>query len=353
MLDSVQRYTRDLHIREKIWLGGPVGAYMEAYAAAYREYEKTLKRQADSDQRKAEMFILAASIASSTLMVATFATASLGVLASRAALNVICRNNLNRAFNALHFVSTNRTASFAIGAVYDGAMGMANKKIKESVALLTRDASTIMTDDPLVRTIQLERFINKNMACALQVAAHIQDSPMSITEKDNIVRQLRQAAFFRPPSRSINEEALSKRIELSFYMAMILDSDTLTSWPDQFVGSSHSYGGGNPAGTLSGVTQQSIDVLPSSPNYPRPAPSKQEWWGREAHQTISYRQMGGEIRDRVDTLHREIFSQPFFPERGFWDNRPTTGAAELRKAENTLNQLAERTRPLQIEDVRV
>jgi hypothetical protein len=349
MADRIDRYLRDLSRKKDEWLGGPCSNYAIAYANAYDSFVSTLKAEEEYQKRQAELFLLAASVATSTIMIASFASASLRTLAGRAALQVICANNLNRTFNALYTISNNKAAMFAIGAVLDAVKSQVSKKITEAAQKLAINSSNIISPSPLIKKIQIDQFVYLSAACAQEIAATVQDDTrMSNDERNAIMDQLEKAPIFNPPAGSINHEVLAKRIELAMFMNRILESDYLVDVPFQ----ANSLGG--PLASALNSRETSIQQLPSAKDYPRPKPGERYFSGTGAHQRVRYEEQGDTVKKRIDSLHKDVFeNRPFyegFPSRWSSDSGPNP---QLIKAEQTLYSLADKTRPLRIDAVRV
>lgn len=290
-------------------------------------------------------------------MIAAFASASLRTLAGRAALQVICANNLNRTFNALYAVSNNKAAMFAIGALLDGAKSAASKKITEVAQKLMMNSSNIISSSPLIKKIQIDQFVYLSSACAQEIAAIVQDDTrMSGDERNAIMDHLERAPIFNPPAGSIDYELLAKRIELAMFMNRILESDYLVDVPFQTYNTGIPLAAGMGGGLATALfsRQNSIQQLPSAMDYPRPKPAERYPLGIGAHQRVRYEEQGDTVKKHIDSLHKDIFEN-----KPFYDGFPTYWSSDsgpnpqLIKAEQTLYSLADKTRPLRINTVRV
>ncbi|MQP65626.1 hypothetical protein GE253_09770 [Niveispirillum sp. SYP-B3756] len=353
MAGRIDLYLRELTRKKDEWFGGPCANYAIAYANAYDSFVSTLKAEEEYQKRQAELFLLAASVATSTIMIAAFASASLRTLAGRAALQVICANNLNRTFNALYAVSNNKAAMFAIGALLDGAKSAASKKITEVAQKLMMNSSNIISSSPLIKKIQIDQFIYLSSACAQEIAAIVQDDTrMSGDERNAIMDHLERAPIFNPPAGSIDYTLLAKRIELAMFMNRILESDYLVDVPFQA-----NITGSSPAIGFVGFRrspESPIQQLPSAKDYPRPKPGERYPVGIGAHQRVRYEEQGDTVKKHIDSLHKDIFGK-----KPFYDGFPTYWSSDggpnpqLIKAEQTLYSLADKTRPLRIDTVRV
>ncbi|MER0237083.1 hypothetical protein [Fulvimarina sp. MAC8] len=348
MPDRITRYIRDIQMKQNLWNLNVASPYTRAYDAAFERYQDTLKRQSQRDRAEAELLIFAASVVTGSVMMAVFAQTSLRILAGRALLSTICDRELNRTFNALHAISNSNVAMFALGRILDEAKGQTRKHLTDAAADLTRKTDMATADTALNFQTRIGDFVRSNAICAHQAAAAVQDNTaLDDAEKDAIAARLETAPFFNPPSGSLlNEERLAEKLELSFYMTAVLDSDFLVHIEPQFATSV--------PGVVAGgaMTERSIEMSPSSDRYPVSTEVRPMFGGIGARDVVSIRDLGGTIRHRIDTLHRSIFNRPFYTDSGgLFGGKPTT-RRELIKAETVLSDLAHLTRPQSIADVR-
>ena len=143
--------------------------YVAAYDSAYSKFRETVDKQAAVEKARVELFITAASIVTGSVLMATVASSSLRAVAGNVALDIVCRNNLDKTFAApalrLQGVRPDRgrtRGGWAEGGELCGAA---------------------------------------------------------------------QGADRQPPPAALDADRLSKKIELCFYMKTILDSDELIDWP--------------------------------------------------------------------------------------------------------------------------
>lgn len=251
----------ELPLKKEIW-GYTADDYIQAFTLAHHNYNATFNRQrwwnGQKEELTTEFLIVATTIVTGSFMVASFGSASLGVLAENAALKIICDNNLERTFAGLYWLRTNPTATFALGAIKDEA----SKKIKDSVTRAVRNHLTGMDikvdsmGDPLVEAKKLEAFLKRSFVCTSEFAADVRkNKSLGSEDKRKILEQLQKVPIFNPPHKSININELRDRIELSFYMALLLDSDYLRDYAGK---------------TTRPFREKPITAMPGSSAYPPP-----------------------------------------------------------------------------------
>lgn len=345
-MDRMSRYLRELSERESIWFGGVCANYALAYNTAYRSFTGQLRAEEEYRKRQAELFLLAASVATSTFMVAAFASASLRTLAARGAIATICNNSLNRTFNAVYAVSNSQPAMFAIGKALDIAKSTASTKIKKTTERILLNFSANSSDDPLAYKIKLDQFIYLSSYCVRDIVGWLQDDPkISPAESDAIMDSLEKAPIFNPPCATIDHESLAKRIELTLFMNRILDSDYVEDVPFK----PHNFGVAGAVGVFQKRKLTPIQHLPSDKDYPSPTKAKIDNMGVLAHKKISYENQGENIENYIDNLHNDVMGRPFFKELP----NLTKMHSALVMAERTLSEISNKCRPININMVMV
>lgn len=150
-----------------------------------------------------------------------------------------------------------------------------------------------------------------------------------------------------PLVRTLRSKAtLAEAIELTFYLSMVLDSDSLVSWPASYAGA----GEGGMIDNARRATSAPIAARPSDrAAYPNPPMPRPDFLGSvPAHQSIAVSRAGGDVQSRTNELCTKVFGSPLYGSTFFGWGGPadTQKSAELRKADVWLDQLAVKMRPL-------
>lgn len=330
------------------WQLNVANPYVRAYDLALENFNRETKAQAERDRTMAELFVFAASIVSGSVMMAAFATTSVRVLAGRAMLSVICNNNLNRTFAVLSVAASNKTFMFALGGVLDEAKKLAGKQVTRAAEGLTSSAKIAGSSTAINYMTQIEDFINVNHICVHDFLQGVRDdTSISEENKSKIADLARRTPFCNPPKgRSVDEQRLAQKIELLFYMTAVLDSDKLVAYFRAPMGPA--------AGQEIEYHKRDIPQMPTDRNYPKevsPRPGRPFDEG----QRIKYDSVGSGIRERIDLLSMRTGNGRFYPEQNlatriFLD---PTDHAQIVKAEQIINRLANDARPRQLTDVRM
>lgn len=329
----IRDFRQDLDDYTDLWYSFGIHPYIEAYRSAHQRFRDTLKRQEKLDQwwqqKKLELIVAALSLGGGGLLVAVTGKAALKTVAKDVAINQICNRNLDRLFRAAHWIEGNEVATFLVGQAWDDVGMFLGNAVKESLKP-EKSHLPALTDlgnaqDPDAVKDAMKQFVRLSKIRIADVArSMLYRSTASDEQKLNTISKLRRAPFCRPPRRLPQDEKRSKRIELAFFMTLLLDTDKLVTWGGS------SYWGGQPSRRGS----SSIDVSPTSRNYPAAG-------SKYTGTSVEYDRIGQVVAERIDEVHRECgFGGPFFRSRTealFGEHRPDRRL--LTRAEQTLQEL--------------
>lgn len=326
----------------KGWGANVAMPYVEAYTAAFDSYQKTIADQKETDKQRAELFVAGASILTGSILMAAVATSSMRALAGRVGLQIVCNNNMNRTFNALHAISNNKAMMFGLGKLADEAKSRIGKEAEDIVTQYMQNTRSIITSGtPLIQHLQLSRMLDNHELCAKKLAEKTEQSGASEAAKQAVFADLRRSPLYNPPVRAIDPVRLAPKLELCFYMTSILNSDTLIDWPASSIGSGMGMGM-----SAFGAKERSIEVMPSSPKYPNPALPKPSWGVMPAHQSVGIERLGSTVRKRVDDVCLVVRKKKFYGAGSESGSSNDMGKRqELLAAERILAALADETRP--------
>ncbi len=335
------------------WQLNVASPYVRAYDLAIDNFQRTTKAQQARDKMIAELFVLSASILTGSVMMAAFATSSLRVLTSRAALRVICNNNLNRTFDAMHAANNNKVLMFALGGVLDEAKKAAGKQITSAVEGLTSSSSIASAPTALNFLTRVEDFINTNHICVHKFVQGVRDDgSISDASKTHLADLVAKTPFCNPPeSRRVDENRLSQKMELLFYMDAVMESDKLVSY---IPGNGGMYGPSEIE-----LSKKSIPELTSSPGYPQSTVPRLKGgfpMRVEPGQRVEYDGLGSVVSERVNRLHSQILGQQFFPPQSTLASMvssPSVNKEQVAKAERVIGQLGVAARPQGLADIKM
>lgn len=342
MSDRQYKYTHALEEGCLGWQTNVAIPYAIAYDKAYDAFQNTVKAQAEADKARAELFITAASIVTGSILMATVASTALRAKVGQIALQATSKLNMDRTFYLLVVAQDSQTFMFAVDKVIDVTKDKLKDQMKEVVTDLTNSTSHMVVSTPLSQHLQLDRFIKQHQLCCEKASDLVEAAPISDAAKHAVYQALFKAPIVTPPSTGINIDSLANKLELCFYMSVILDSDYLTTTDSQML-----LGAETPANS----TSKPIPQMPSARDYPRAIQGKMSGFTMGSSQDITYDRPGSTIRRQIDKVHSAVFNTKFYEgEDWFGEVNPSMMAKELRKAEDVLNKLARDTRPLGFTD---
>jgi hypothetical protein len=127
MSERLSRYKYILDMGANDWYRLIADPYVIAYDTAFESYKKHTELQKEADKARAEMFVMAASLVTGTIFMATVASTSMRLLARRAAIGTLGRRNLEIAFNLAKTAKKSEPFMFAVGKLLDEGKSQVNK----------------------------------------------------------------------------------------------------------------------------------------------------------------------------------------------------------------------------------
>lgn len=336
------------------WQLNVASPYVRAYDLAVDNYNRETKAQAERDRALAEFFVFGASILTGSVMMAAFASTSMRVLAGRAMLNIICNNNLNRTFDMLHAASNSKPLVFALGGILDQAKKLAGEQVKKAAQTLASSAPMASAPTSVNYLTRIQDFVSASHVCTHEFLQGVRDDKsISETDKSKLADLASEIPFCNPPAgRRIDEQKLSQKMELLFYMAAVLDSDRLVVYAPAT--------GGTSTGSAREMefSRKSIGQMPSSPDYPKEIAPRfigHPFQPYDPGQRVEFDNLGSGIRDRINQLSVWTGNGQFYPDQNFAEKLfiDPTNLTQLTKAEQIINRLAADARPRQLTDVRM
>ncbi len=317
------------------WEVNVTDPYTLAYHRAHEKFEKTLKKQAVSDKFKVDLAFAALSLCGGSLMAAVFAEVALKAVAGRVVVDFICRYNMERAFTAASFVATNKTAEFIVGAVWDQAATMLTAETKK---LFGQNANNFPTTDALIKKpyeikAALDGFVKSSILKVNAVCLDILSSPRDASEKEAAFSMLTSSPFCKQPNGKTLPKKLAKRIELTFYLRLVLSTDHLVK--RLFLPRS-------PGSPWVMVGNEPITQTPGHKNYPTTSNAyRKDGGGTVVHAMrtgVEYGQVGQDIIDRMNALIKELYPKWYPMMDSSWLGE-TTSAEVLKRAADLLQQI--------------
>ncbi len=203
--EKISEFMHDNENMEDTWKVYTRNPFSMAYDAALAAFTKTLEDQAKADAWKLQLMTLALSMCGGGIMTAAFGTMAIKTIAGNYALNVICNNNMERAFKVAYFVSTNKTANFIAGKVWDEIESRGTALVSATtVEALSQTVQAFPSADKgnmsaFTMDKTLETFIGEAKIKAHNIAADIRDnSKVGDDEKIALVDKMRAKQVLQP-----------------------------------------------------------------------------------------------------------------------------------------------------------
>lgn len=341
MADIYDNFQDQHAIAHNNWQRNFVLPYGSAYNTAHTSFMKTIQAQEAADkaarERNLQIALFALSLCGGSILTSVFGSAVLKEVAGSVAVDVICKNEMERAFRVAAFVESNKTAQFALGKVWDEAESLIGNQLKSS---FTENANNFPSLAKFVQEPQnvqnsLEMWVRDAYDRVMRAGNKINQNFSSDSDrKKQALQKLMSSQFFiSAPAQRINEQAISIDIELTFFMKLVLDLDYLVAgyWEET----------GRGVNMKKVITSRTpIQKDPTSREYPNT--SKYYTHGTN-FETIEYKQIGDIIAKRINELHKSRFNSNFFGVSENWlgmEKIEKVSHSALQRAQTTLNGLA-------------
>lgn len=342
MSDLFQEWSRAHTQAENNWQRNFVLPYGSAYTNARASFRKTIDDQEKADkearERYAALAMFALSLCGGSILTHVFGQACAKTAAGKVALDVICEKEMNRAFKVAAFVESNKTASFALGSVWDGTAGVLSDKLKASLAENGGNFTSLtkFAEEPQSLQNHLEKWVRDAYARVLSAEEDISTNVKDEGQKTAKIRQLMASPFFKAaPAKSPDQSAMEVDIEITLFMKLLLDTDYLAKgyWEEH---------GGRGGMRKRETSRTAITEDPSSDKYPTWKQTGS--MGGVDYQEVIYSQLGDVIKDRIDELNKTKCKDKFFtqvPGRVWGTNREDISRDTLRRANMSLTRLGD------------
>lgn len=343
MSERLNRHKYIVDMGANNWFRLVANPYIMAYDTAFESFKEYTKKQHEADQARVDMFIMAASLVTSSIFMAAVASASLQRLARRGAISVLGRENLTAAFNLAKVAKNSEPFMFGVGKVLDEAKSQITKVAQEAMGKVVAPSINILSNTSIVTDKHLDTILRNYVDAAYQCGLAFEDSrTLTAAQKDQGFAALSKAAICNPPRVRIDVAKLAAKIELCMYMNMILDSDRLVKVP---------MADRDRIGQLSaaiGSKKEAINLSPFQKEYPQStAPARMPGSTlNSSYQYVEFNRPGSILRKRIDEVCRASIRKNFYSAAG------DMGKRELEAAQLTLVVLARETRPLGLSDVK-
>jgi hypothetical protein len=211
---------------ENLWNKNAVRPYTTAYRDGFKHFNQTIADAEKARQDKVDLAFMALSLCGGSLFTAAFAKAIKASIGN-AALNVICKNNLKRVFDIAHYTANSEAAQFALGRLFVAGKDLAIKNAKDKINKTYKIEGNRMKDPSHLYDVMTAFTAD----AAASAAAFVSDSA-KLTDpykKAAAYQSIIGSDFFLAPTKNVygDHQPLVDKIELSFYMKLILSKDQL------------------------------------------------------------------------------------------------------------------------------
>ena len=232
------------------------------------------------------------------------------------------KSNNIRTLRIAGFLDNNPTAQFVIGEVWSKSATAITDKAK---SIFEPNAKNFPEVNAIAeKPYEIEKALNKfKLNCGIKlydVIAKLMKSNYSDRDKAILFAKAKASQFCNPPNSDQYPANLADKIEFTFYMKYILDTDYLVVKKKLF----------------DGVYQRNevpIQAIPGTKIYPKSTAP----WDHDGQ--VGYRRVGQLIIDRINELYKDHYKTkyPFIDSQSFGER---TSARILQRADLVLRDLS-------------
>jgi len=307
------------------WVSNVIIPFSDAYKVATLEYQKEIDADIAAKKQQVELAFMALSLFGGTALTAVLGKAALGKVMENMALNYICERNMTRTFNLLAVAKESPVIGYLTAQTAAASKSWITGKTKSAISAAGDPSTYSDITDPALMKSQLEQFYNKSELSVRYALTDLLENKKkaSLDIRRQALNKIMQSPFCQSPKQSfIVPKELAKKIELGFYMKMLLESD-FTQFEQ-----GHGYA----------ANKKSINESPNSAKYPI--------GGKGLHTTsVNYGPIGDAAGKKMNKLYNHvmkttsgIIEDTAFGQRG---NREV-----LKKAEAMLDKVGTDTNAL-------
>lgn len=283
--------------------------YGTAYNTAFKSFHAELKKQEQTRMKRREMMLsfafFALSLTGGSILTQVFGKAVAKEVAGDVALDIICKNNMDKAFKAAHFVADNKTAQFAIGALWDEAgsqiTNAVKNKLKENSSAFP--ALKKFASDPINVQNKLENYIESAYRAMIDTGARFRDNSSESNSQEALAKLLKSPFIAAAPRVGLDTERTRIEIELTLFLRYLLELDFIQRY--HYMDHGRSYRRNNLG------TPKPIDKSPWSRGYPKYKVTS-SGMGNVRYQEVNYRQIELNVEEHIEKLYKPIFKTKFF-----------------------------------------
>jgi len=310
------------------WYDNLIHPFTTSYRKAFKNFEKQLNILEKDRQKKIEAAFLALSLCGGSVFTAALGGLTLSKIAGNQALTFICNRNMQKTFNMLDSVQGSSVEKFLLGPVADQIKALAGVNFKDAFTKLNNQKNGFLFTEPADVVDSMVRFNTAAEGAVWGALLDLtEDMNIRTEDKGKPLQEILNSPYCRAPSCPVwfDEQLLTDKMELSFYLKMVLDSDYLFYQ--------------EPGGTM----YQNISALPNGGEYPPHHAN-----GAHGRTTVLFRDIGDNIVKKINELYRKPDvvkhggNSHDLVQDGFFYNGTTYQG--IKKVEAVLDQLGDLSR---------
>jgi len=211
------------------WKLNLISPFANAYTKAYNKFKQELDKRANAQKAKAEFAMFALSLVGGSVITALLSRVNITAMLDDVILNALAKKNMERTFTAYATARTSPAAAFILDESIDKASKWATKQTIKAIKDADKFSSTINPTEPgiLARNLQ-DMYLQAEQVMRFALDDILSNSSkLTYEQKVTALNKIKNSSFCSSPMSRVyrEEKVLIDRIEFSFYLKMIINSD--------------------------------------------------------------------------------------------------------------------------------
>jgi len=219
----------DLDKHANNWNDFVIMPFYYAYGQAYERYHKELKKREEDRKARAELAMFALTIVGGSIISTLLSKTTFSKVLDDAVLNTLAKRNMDRTFDAYATGRGNPAMQFILNQSTSDTSKWLTGKTTKAITEVDNWAKEAKPTKPNELKEAMRTMYNRAENALRNAFTDILEAKALVTpeEKKVALKTILASAFCRAPKGNVypKQDILAKKIELTFYLKMIIQSD--------------------------------------------------------------------------------------------------------------------------------
>lgn len=292
----------ELVMNKYLWETNVIVPFSEAYTTAYISFKNTLANDEQLRQKRLEMLFNVMCLFGSGMLTLVLGKTTIKEKMGAAAMSAIAKNTMKRGFSTAKMIGAHPTGQFLLGQAWDTGKKWLSDKTKTLFMNANNNGPNKLLEQsapamPHKVAAALNQF---HLDCSAAILASSIDIAKNKNIKDHSIqfflKSMKNSAFFKPPIKRAFDVNLAEKIEFSFYLQMIMNSDNWVT--------TNQRGGVRRAQNINELPLDPDNLHKRNPKYP--SRSNPGDYSRRARAVVDFGPLGESVAKRINQLYETL-----------------------------------------------